>query len=145
MALMEGKKTGMLLGEVLQNLDWVTEEQLQMAIAVQSGAKILDLDNASVNLGLLAEIPQEFIDTHHIFPIEVENGILKAATTNPFDVVAKEKLSRLTGYKVETYLAPKDWISKSIEVHYKTAMLIDNSIEQLTGYTEQSVEEENIV
>jgi len=145
MALMEGKKTGVLLGEVLQKLDWVTEEQLQMAIAVQSGAKILDLESVSVDLGLLAEIPQDLIDTHNLFPIEVENGILKAATTNPFDVVARDKLSRLTGFPVEAYLAPKDWISKSIEVHYKTALTIDNSIEQLAGITDQNVAEDQII
>ena len=41
MALLETKKTGIMLGDVLLRLGWVTEEDLQMAIAVQSGAKIL--------------------------------------------------------------------------------------------------------
>ncbi len=132
MALMETKKTGAMLGDVLMRLGWVTEEGLQMAIAVQSGAKILDTEQVTVNQKVIATVPFAFVNEHGIFPFDSENGVLKAATNNPFDVIARDKLARTTGQRVETYIAPQNWISKAIEVYYKTAQTIDDEINDIT-------------
>ena len=132
MALMETKKTGAMLGEVLINLDWITDDSLQMAIAVQSGAKILNADDVEIDPELLIKIPQDFATTQAIFPFKLEGNVLKVATANPFDVVTKDKLSRMTGYQVETYIAAKEWISNAIVLYYETALKIDDDIENLT-------------
>jgi len=147
MALMETKKTGLMLGDVLRRLDWVTEEQLQMVIAVQSGAKIVDTKTVIIDQDLLAKIPQAFVSSHGIFPFAKENNIIKVATANPYDVVAKDKLERTTGCRVENYLAPKEWITKSIELHYKTAATIDIEIENVTrkGLVDEAFDENQIV
>ena len=148
MALSETKKTGAMLGDILLRLDWVTEEQLQMAIGVQSGAQILDTESIKVDYELITKIPQKFVSSHGIFPFEKEGTVLKAATANPFDVVAKDELSRMTGCRVETFIASKEWVSKSIELYYKTALTIDNDIESIiheAGLGEGEFEENKIV
>lgn len=132
MALLETKKTGVMLGDVLLRLGWITEEDLQMAIAVQSGAKILDTENVAIDQNLMAHIPIDFVNQNNVFPFSLEDGVLKAATSNPFDVVARDKLARISGKRVETYIAPKDWIAKSIEIYYNTAQTIDDEINAIT-------------
>ena len=132
MALLETKKTGNMLGDVLLRLGWVTEEELQMAIAVQSGAKILDTEHVNIDHNLMARIPIDFVNQNGIFPFALEDGVLKAATSNPFDVVARDQLARISGNRVETFIAPKDWIAKSIEIYYNTAQTIDNEIYVIT-------------
>ena len=148
MALAESKETGHMLGDVLLRLDWLTEEQLQLAIAVQSGAKLLDRSTVQVDQQLLNEIPQKFVLKHGIFPFAREGNVIQAATNNPFDVVARDELSRLTGQQVTTYIAPKEWISKSIELYYQTAKAIDEDIEKAvrtTGVLEEEFEDSQIV
>jgi type IV pilus assembly protein PilB len=147
MALLETKKTGLMLGDVLLRLSWITEEDLQMAIAVQSGAKILDTENVAIDHNLMSLIPIDFVNQNGIFPFELNDGLLKAATSNPFDVVARDKLARISGKRVETYIAPKDWIAKSIEIYYNTAQTIDDEINAITyGKTgEESTEEKQII
>jgi type IV pilus assembly protein PilB len=143
MALLETKKTGLMLGDVLLRLGWITEEDLQMAIAVQSGAKILDTEHVTVDLQLMTRIPMDFVNQNSIFPFAVEDGVLRAATSNPFDVVARDKLARISGNRVETFIAPKDWIAKSIEVYYNTAQTIDDEINAITyGRTAAGASEE---
>jgi type IV pilus assembly protein PilB len=132
MSLMEAKKTGTMIGDVLQRLGWITEEDLQIAIAVQSGARILDTGSVEIDHTLMAQIPIEFVNAHGMFPFASENGILKAATNNPFDVIARDKLARLCGQRVETFIAPRNWIAKAIEVYYKTAQTIDEEINVIT-------------
>ena len=128
MALMETKRTGAMLGEVLLRLGWVVEEDLQMAMAVQSGAEILDTDKVTIDHGLMAQIPIDFVNEHDIFPFAVEDGALLAATSNPFDVIARDKLARLSGKPVKAFIAGKAWIAKAIEVYYKTAQTLDDEI-----------------
>ncbi|MGD9211073.1 MAG: ATPase, T2SS/T4P/T4SS family [Desulfobacteraceae bacterium] len=145
LALMETKKTGSLLGDILQRLGWITEEDLQMAIAVQSGAKILKTESAMIDQNLMSSIPIEFVNEHAIFPFAQENGVIKAATNNPFDVLARDKLTRLTGQRVETFIAPKKWIQKAIEVYYKTAQTIDDEVNTLTLSNLDTVEDNRII
>jgi type IV pilus assembly protein PilB len=147
MALAETKKTGAMLGDSLLRLDWISEEQLQMAIAVQSGAKILDTETVNIDLGLIAKIPKEYVISHGVFPFAIEEGIIRAATSNPFDVIARDKLGRMTGSQVETYIAPKEWISNAIELYYETALNIDRDVEIITasGLTGLAFEEDKII
>ncbi len=148
-AAMEAKKTGALLGDVLLRLDWVTEEQLQMALAVQSGAKIFDPSRTEVHVDdeLLRKIPQNFVFTHVVFPFAREGNVIKIATSNPFDVLAKDQLARMTGCRIEAYVAPKEWVSNAIELYYKTALTIDDDIEEITHSAAQgeAFEENQIV
>ncbi len=141
MALAESRETGKMIGDVLLRLDWLTEEQLQLGIAVQSGAKLLDRTTVQVDQQLLSEIPQKFVLKHNIFPFAMEDNVIKAATHNPFDVVARDELARLTGHQVTTYIAPKEWITKNIELYYQTAKAIDDDIEKATRTTGVLAEE----
>jgi len=147
MALVETKKTGSMIGDVLIRLDWISEEQLQMVIAVQSGAKILDTETVNVDLGLIAKIPKEFAVTHSVFPFGIENQVIKVATYNPFDVITRDKLARMTGSKIETYIAPKEWIANAIVLYYETALTIDKDVETITSANVlgQNVDEDRII
>ena len=132
MALMDAKKTGAMLGDVLIRLDWITDEQLQSAIAVQSGAQILDTSSVTIDHALISKIPVDFVSKHNVFPFAQEDNTLKMATANPFDVITKDEVARMTGCRVMTYLAPKEWIADAVELHYKRARTIDEDIEKLT-------------
>lgn len=148
LALTESKKTGLMLGEVLLRLNWVTEEQLQMAIAIQSGAKVLDITKVNPDPELVKLIPKDIAIKEEVFPIARENNTLKVATANPFDVITKDKLARITGYRIETYLAPRDWIVKVNRIYYQTATVIDQEIEDITKLHEISktgIEENRVI
>ncbi|PID40557.1 MAG: type II secretion system protein GspE [Proteobacteria bacterium] len=147
MAVSESQKTGIMLGDVLLRLDWVSQEQLQMSLAVQSGAKRLDTDAAKIDPALVAQVPQEFVVTHGIIPLQRRKNTILAATNNPFDVVAKDKLARITGCQVKTYIASKEWLAQKIELYYKTAQAIDADIDRITysTVTETEFEENQIV
>lgn len=144
-AVLESKKTDALLGDVLLRLDWVTQEQLQMAIAVQSGAQRLDTAQAELKIDeeLIREIPESFINSHGVFPFARENGTIKVATANPFDVLARDQLARMTGCRIAAYVAPKEWVANAIELYYKTALTIDGDIENISHASGQGSFEEN--
>lgn len=132
-AAIESKKTGVMLGDVLLRLDWITEEQLQMAIALQSGAQMVDINQVNIDSSLISKIPENLARGHGIFPFALEDNILKIATSNPFDVVTKDTIGRMTNHQIATFLAPKKWISNAIELYYKAAQSIDNDIDRIVS------------
>ena len=147
MALAESKKTNAMLGDVLLRLDWITDDQLQSAIAVQSGAQILDTSLVVIDHSLIAKVPFEYVTKHQIFPFSKDDHTIRIATANPFDVLVKDELARMMGLQVMAYLAPKEWITNAIELHYKRGRSIDNDIDQLTIYKagDDASTEENVV
>nr|HID58592.1 type II/IV secretion system protein [Desulfobacterales bacterium] len=142
-AVEESKKTGEMIGDVLLRLDWITEEQLQMAMAVQSGAHILSTAQVDIDRELISKIPLDFVTNHRVFPFSKEDNTIKVAMVNPFDVVARDKLARMTGCRIIPYIASKEWLSNAIEVYYKTGQTIDNEIERLTEAARQGMPPEN--
>jgi type IV pilus assembly protein PilB len=144
-AVVESKKTRALLGDVLLRLDWVTQEQLNMALAVQSGAQRLDTAQAELEIDeeLIREIPESFINSHGVFPFARDNGTIKMATANPFDVLARDQLARMTGCRIAAYVAPKEWVANAIELYYKTALTIDSDIENIAHAAGEGGFEEN--
>jgi type IV pilus assembly protein PilB len=144
-AVVESKKTRALLGDVLLRLDWVTQEQLNMALAVQSGAQRLDTAQAELEIDeeLIREIPESFINSHGVFPFARDNGTIKVATANPFDVLARDQLARMTGCRIAAYVAPKEWVANAIELYYKTALTIDSDIENIAHAAGEGGFEEN--
>ncbi len=147
LAAVESKKTGLMLGEVLLRLDWVSEEELQMAIAVQSGAEMLDTSTVEVDHGLISQIPVDFVTKNSVFPFARGDNTIKEATANPFDVITKDHISRMTGCLVKTYLASSEWVAKSISRYYQTAAIVDSQIEDITmpGAAKSSLEDNRII
>jgi len=131
-AAKESEKTKTLLGQVLLRLDWISEQDLQKAIAIQSGAKVLDCNQVSIDPTLVSKVPQSLARERSVFPISLEGNVLKIATANPFDVLTRDALSRRTGYQIEPLLAPHSWISSTIDLHYYAAQTIDKEIERIT-------------
>ena len=147
LAAVESKKTGLLLGEVLLRLDWASEEQLQMAIAVQSGAEMLNTSTVEIDRGLISQIPVDFVEKNSVFPFSKIDNIIKVATSNPFDVISKDNIARMTGCRVKTYLAPAEWVAKSIRLYYQTAAMVDSEIEEITrpGAKKGTLEENRVI
>jgi type IV pilus assembly protein PilB len=120
------------LNELLLKRGHVTREQLQIALAVQEGAKLLDPSTVTIDQRVLSEIPHDFLKTHTIFPFAKEGNIIKAATNNPMDAVTRDALAEMTGNQVATYIASQDWILKNIQLYVEAARAIDSDIEKFS-------------
>ncbi len=130
-AIQEAKRTGVMLGEVLTRLGWVTEDQLNAALGIQSGAQLIDINRVTVDTSVLNLVPYELARRFELLPLGLQGDSLQVALSNPFDVVARDKLKTITGKKIVPYIAPRDWIVGSIEYYYKTAAQIDKEIEEI--------------
>jgi type IV pilus assembly protein PilB len=134
-ALIEQKRTGRPLGEVLMSLGFVTEETFRDALSEKLGANNAKLQGLVADRSALALIPKEVARRCLIFPVSLnkESGELHVATADPNDVIALDQLSReLAGRaKPVLQLAAIGEIQRAIELYYGYELSIDGILQEI--------------
>ncbi|MFQ5957683.1 MAG: GspE/PulE family protein, partial [Candidatus Brocadiales bacterium] len=118
LALKEQARTGALLGEVLNSLGFVSQEVITEILAQEAGVECLKLKECTISDEAIKLVPEAFARRHKVLPILLDNGTLKVAMSNIFDVAVIDELQELTKYYVEAVAATEADISDAINRCY---------------------------
>jgi len=118
LALKEQKRTNELLGQVLHDLGFISEDVLSSTLAAQSGVNHVDLNNYLIDAEILKLVPETFARNNKLIPLSQEKGSLTVAISNTFDVIAIDELQVMTGLYVEVLSATESDILNAIEQFY---------------------------
>ncbi len=106
---------GRRLDQVAIEMGFVTEEQSLSALADELGMRYAELKDFQVDAELLAQFPTTAIFRHSLLPLERNNGRVRVATSDPFDLEALDELSSLSGFRLEPILARRDDVVRLIK------------------------------
>jgi general secretion pathway protein E/type IV pilus assembly protein PilB len=120
-AVDEQIRTGERLDHVLVRLGHVSATQILEAIGHQFAMPIVDLDAVEVKPAVLRALPARLVFKQRCVPLDEENGTLRVATSDPFELTAFDELSLLTGKTIDLVLADEQDIRKFIRQHYGVA------------------------
>jgi type II secretion system protein E len=95
----------------------VSEEAVLKALGEEVGIPFVDLEQQKIDLSLLRGFPLKLIHRHSLFPLERQNGTLRVATSDPFDLYPLDELSATTGLTIEPVLAQRQQIAQQIKTH----------------------------
>jgi general secretion pathway protein E/type IV pilus assembly protein PilB len=95
----------------------VSEEAALRALGDECGIPFVDLEQCDIDLSLLNGFPLKLIHRHSLFPLHRENGTLRVATSDPFDLYPLDELSATTGLTIEPVLAAREQIARRIKAH----------------------------
>ncbi|RLJ70122.1 type IV pilus assembly protein PilB [Hydrogenivirga caldilitoris] len=113
------KLNGKSLGNILIDLSFVSPSELAQAIAYQAGKEFIDLSLYSPSLEALKLIDRLTAKQLEVLPLSVEERKLKLAVSDPFNVNIVDLVRRRTGLDVEIYVSDKESILRSIEIYYE--------------------------
>ena len=105
------------LDRVAVERGYIPEDVALRAIAEEFGMKYVELTEIEIDLGLLDLFPQRVIHRRTLFPISRENGSLRVATSDPFDLYTLDEVAAEVGCHVEPVLAVEAEIDKLIKTH----------------------------
>lgn len=92
------------------------EESIFQALAKDWDIPYKKIDPLKLDLNLVTTtIPRSFAMKHLILPIAIKDGLLTAATSNPFNTEAMEDVGRASNLKVQTVVSSKSDIIKLID------------------------------
>ncbi len=126
-ALNVQKANRMLLGEVLQKLNFVTPTIIAKVIAKQYGFEYMDLTDKFISKEALKIIPFEIANSRIILPITIENNELIVAMEQINDIDTIDYLKRLSPYPIRLVVSEKNKIQNKIRIQYSQ---LDNPIEK---------------
>ena len=118
------------LGQILLELGYITQAQLNEALALQVGIKKVDLTDTSVTDDIISLVPAELVSKYNILPLRHEDGRLAVAMTNPFQPQVIEDLRLVTGCSLQRYYADPAQMEDTILKYYgsNVARMLDNLV-----------------
>ncbi len=114
-ALAAQKSLGLRLGEVLIKQGFVTEDNILKTMQSQLGLPSIDLSKVVLNDGILKLLPEAVVRKYSVLPIELTNGQLLVATSDPTDYFALDDLRLAAGSMIKPCLAKKGDILQAID------------------------------
>jgi type IV pilus assembly protein PilB len=131
LALREHQRGGAPLGEVLVQLGFVAPAALTDFLAREASAKVVKLDQVSVDHEVLALVPLELARRYRVMPLWRVNGTLTVAMADPFDVLAVDTLRQVTGLAIEVTAASAPDILNFLDLYYARGETIKESIDRI--------------
>ncbi len=126
-ALEVQKINGGLLGEILIKLSFVSPREIAEAIAYQAQKPYIDLSQYPPSKEALKLIDKDIAKQLEVLPINVVDNKLLLAMTNPYDLNAIDIIQRRTGLQLDIYVTDKESLLKAIEINY---FLLEQPIEE---------------
>lgn len=117
-ALMVQSKQGGLLGETLVRLQFITEEQLAVALAKQLKIPFIQLRNYSINRKAVETIPRELAQQHLVFPFDRDEGRVWMAMADPLNPPTRQAIEEVLPFETYLFLVTLSDVKDAIRVYY---------------------------
>ncbi|MEE9558909.1 MAG: ATPase, T2SS/T4P/T4SS family [Candidatus Brocadiales bacterium] len=145
-ALREQSSTGTLVGEVLHNLGFVSQEAITETLAQDAGVEWVKLGECEIPDDAIELVPEDFARRHKLVPISIDNGTLKVAMANIFNVAAVDELQDITKHYVEVVACTEKDAGEALNRCYgaEGSMVEEGPLLEEGGESLESLIEHNI-
>ncbi len=109
---------GVRLDEAIVSRGLLTERQLLEVMSEQLHLPLVELEDLEIDDAALKSLPSKIVFRKRLLPLSRENGTLKVATSDAFDLYALDDVRMTTGLEIQPVLALREEIEKHIKTHY---------------------------
>ncbi|MEI6784653.1 MAG: ATPase, T2SS/T4P/T4SS family [Verrucomicrobiota bacterium] len=127
---------GVRLDRAIIQLGFLSERQVLEAMGECLNIPLANLDQVEMASETRLALPTKFIFRKRLVPISLENGTLRVATSDAFDLSVFDDIRLLTGLKVEPFLAVREEIEKLIKAHYGVG---GDTVDEMVGVESRGV------
>lgn len=113
------KDKGGLIGQILVDLGYVSEEAIASALTAQYGFPYLPLENYEIDTEIIKIVPKNVAMQYCLVPVDKIGNNLTIAMANPLNSQAVEDIALLSGLYVQVFVSTGTDIKKAIEKYYK--------------------------
>jgi type IV pilus assembly protein PilB len=141
-ALEEQKNTGGKLGEILQKLGYVTEDDIIECLSHQFGVPSINLRHFEIDSNVARLIPVDLARKYNVIPVNKTGATLTLAMTDPTNIFAMDEITFMTGYRVEPVVASEEAIRETIDRHFGSTREVElkKVMEDLSSVDEAALE-----
>lgn len=141
-ALIEQKKTGQALGDILVTMGFVSVEVIREIVGSYVGYSSMSLKEVVPDPKALSLVSEAFARSYMVMPISLKGQEFKVSMTNPSDILVLDKLKRHLqnpNIKVVPILVVESEIQSAIDKYYGYELSIEGILKELeTGKSDYS-------
>lgn len=131
LALREQKRTGRMIGAVLQQLGFVSEQDISSFLAQDAQTPTVNVLKLEIDPEIIRLLPYDFCKESALIPCRREADTLTLVMADPFNVVAIDRVEQLTKLRVEVLNAPKPDILEKLSAVNDREGTLDQTIDEL--------------
>ncbi len=122
-----------LLGEILVDFNFVTEEQVMEVLAEGYGVPFVTQTAKIADPKIVELLPRDFLEEHKVLPLFLVRGVFTVAVSEPSNLFLVEEIQRLTGYEAQIVAATDSEIMASLQAYLPAAnvFVIDDIYEDI--------------
>ena len=122
LAFQKSNKAGPI-GQILINLGYIKEVDLNIALAAQKGYELFNLEGVVIPPAAIAAVPAQIAATNKVLPIEFDPATKKLTIVmaSQENFAAIDTLQSMMGYRVTAKIGDADQIERLIQKHYQAA------------------------
>ena len=149
MALKEQKEKGRMLGEMLVELGYVTQEKINDILCEMLNIEFIDLQVEEPEENVRDLIPEEVMRKYTLVPMRYDKnnaGVIQVAMADPMNILAMDDINIITGKQVVPYLANASDIRAYFDRVFgkKQAQNIAEMYKKEQGLVQEESEEEKL-
>jgi len=131
------QRPGELLGQIAMSMGLITDEQLAQALAEQMGMEVITLSDMVIPAEVLSLITEPMAQLYRIIPVSVEDDTLTVAMCDPQKLSTIDELRSFLGMNIRPVVATEREILKALDRYYAVG---GESVETLIAGMEQDEE-----
>ncbi len=144
-ALFHSKQSGTPIGSVLVKLNFITVEQLRMALSKQQGIESTASKDLQVEPSVIKLLPEDFIKENKVVPIKTDGKTLYVGMVNPNDSQVLNDLIYLTGLKPVPMILTHIEFEQCIKNFFETVKETEKLLEEIKTEGQDLLEEQEDV
>ncbi|MBQ5994955.1 MAG: Flp pilus assembly complex ATPase component TadA [Clostridia bacterium] len=141
-ALEVQKTSKNLIGTILTQLGYCTEDDIAKALAKKTGYKYVSINEIGVNMAVANLISPEVALRNNILPLYQDEKTVYVAMKNPNDIITIDNLRLMTGSDIRPVIVPDMELDAAIENFANMNSTLDSYDEDEDTVQDQDVSEE---
>ncbi|WP_431029588.1 GspE/PulE family protein [Lysinibacillus sp. LZ02] len=138
---LEHKSRDEKLGDFFIKENILTEQQLIEVLEFQLGIPHVSLNQFTIDPELLQLVPVELAKRAKLIPLRREKNKLFIAMADPMDYFAIEEVRMATGCQIETSIAAKDDLYRTITKYYDLQESMEAALSDIQAGTQETQQE----
>ncbi len=133
----QSQNPGQKIGQVAMDMGLITDDQLIQALAEQFGLQAIDIEGVVPPPEAKAVISDAMAQLYRVIPLQVNDGVVTLATCDPQNLSMQDELRRFLGYDIRLLVATESQILRAIDKYFNEDV---ESIEKIIAELEQDNE-----
>jgi type IV pilus assembly protein PilB len=135
------REKGGALGDILVGLNYITNDELLLALGAQMGMEVVPMEEMEVPPEVIDLVPASLAISYKVIPIKKEGDVLTVAMSNPHDINVLDDLRYALHCEVHGAVAGEEAVDAALEKYYENQQESIGDILSNLGEGELQIEE----